>query len=168
MKITEPKLDNRSAQPYAGIRSQISMGELSAIIPRHIEEVAAWLAQQGVEPAGPPIIRYHSCPTDATMSGMLDIAIGWPVPAPLAGNDHITADTLPAGRYASLIFTGVENGIPGNAALIEWAQTNGIQWDSWDGELGEIFAGRVENMLDGPEDDPDPANWRTEVAILTA
>lgn len=38
MKITEPKLDNRSAQPYVGIRSQISMGELSAIIPQHIEE----------------------------------------------------------------------------------------------------------------------------------
>ena len=78
------------------------------------------------------------------------------------------ADVLPAGRYASLVYTGIENGITGNRALIEWAAAQGIQWDRWDAELGDAFGGRVECMLDGPEDDPDPANRKTEVAIKLA
>ena len=52
--------------------------------------------------------------------------------------------------------------------LIAWAAAQGIQWDRWDAELGDAFGGRVEFMLDGPEDDPDPANWKTEVAIKLA
>ena len=62
----------------------------------------------------------------------------------------------------------MENGIPGNAALVEWAEKQGVEWDHWDTELGDAFAGRVEYMLDGPDDDPDPSNWKTEVAIKLA
>ena len=166
--ITQPKLEDRKAQPYVGIRSQIPMQELPMVIPQRIGEVAAWLEQQSVEPDGPPLVRYHMCPASADMAGMLDIAIGWPVATALAGNDRIIADVLPAGRYASLVYTGVENGIKGNGALIEWAAAQGIQWDRWDDEKGDAFGGRVEYMLDGPEDDPNPANWKTEVAIKMA
>ena len=166
--ITQPKIDDRQQQPYLGIRSQVAMGELPTIIPQQIGEVAGWLEQHGAEPAGPPIVRFHACPTTAETAAMLDIAVGWPVAATLAGNDRIIADALPAGRYASLIYTGVENGIKGNAALVDWAAAQGIKWDSWDESLGEAFGGRVEYLLDGPEDDPDPANWKTEVAIKLA
>jgi hypothetical protein len=86
----------------------------------------------------------------------------------LTGNGRIVADSLPAGRYAALTFTGVENGIKGNAALIDWAATQGIQWDHWDDPIGDAFSGRVEYMFDGPDDDPNPSNWRTEVAIKLA
>lgn len=168
MKTTEPKLDNREAQPYVGIRSQVSMGEMPNVIPQHIGEVIGWLGQQGIEPDGPPIIRYHVCPTIADRAALVDMTVGWPVARLLTGNDRIAADALPAGRYASLVYTGVENGVPANGILIDWAKENGIQWNSHDVELGEAFAGRVEYLLDGPDDDPDPANWDTEVAILTA
>jgi effector-binding domain-containing protein len=166
--ITQPKIEDRTEQPYVGIRSQIAIRELPTIIPQHIGEVAAWLEQQRVESAGPPLVRYHSCPATPDMDGMLDIAVGWPIASALAGNHRIIADVLPAGRYASLVYRGVQNGIKGNAALIEWAAAQGIEWDHWDDELGDAFGGRVESMLDGPDDDPDPANWRTEVAIKLA
>lgn len=166
--ITQPKIEDRAEQPYVGIRSQLRMQDMPAVIPQHIGEVIAWLGQQGVEPAGPPLVRYHACPATADMAGMLDIAVGWPVASAVAGNGHIVAGMLPAGRYASLVFTGVKNGIKGNAALIEWAATQGIEWDHWDNQIGDAFAGRVESMLDGPDDDPDPANWKTEVAIKLA
>jgi effector-binding domain-containing protein len=165
---TQPKIDDRQQQPYLGIRSQVPMRELPTIIPQQIGEVAGWLEQHGAAPAGPPIVRFHACPATAEMAAMLDIAVGWPVATAMAGNDRIIADALPAGRYASLIYTGVDNGIKGNAALIEWAAAQGLQWDSWDVGLGEAFGGRVEYLLDGPEDDPDPANWKTEVAIKLA
>ena len=168
MKITEPKLEDRSALSYVGIRSQVSMQEMPNIIPQHIDEVIAWLGQQGIEPVGPPIIRYHACPTVAAGGSLVDIAVGWPVAAPAQGDSRIEADALPAGRYASLVYTGVENGVPANGVLIEWARDNGIAWNSLDDELGEAFVGRVEHLIDGPDDDPNPSNWRTEVAILTA
>jgi effector-binding domain-containing protein len=167
MKTTEPKLENRDALPYVGIRSQVAMQDMPNIIPQHIGEVAGWLGQQGVEPYGPPIIRYYMCPTVAGDAAQIDIAVGWPVARPLTGNDRIEASSLPAGRYASLVYTGVENGVPANGVLIDWARDNGIRWDSHDVEMGEAFAGRVEFLVDGPDDDPDPANWDTEVAILT-
>ena len=168
MKITEPKLEDRKVQHYVGIRSHVLMKELPDVIPQHIDEVIEWLAQQGVEPDGPPLLRYHACPTIPGPDAELEISVGWPVAVTLVGNRRITADILPAGRYASLIYSGVENGIKGNAALIEWANAQGLQWDRWDAANGDAFAGRVEYMLDGPEDDPDPANWNTEVAIKLA
>lgn len=164
MKITEPKVEARDAQHYVGIRSQIPMSELPNVIPQHIDEVMGWLEQHGAAPDGPPLIRYHVI----DMANKLDITIGWPVANPLSSSVRIIADVLPAGRYASLVFTGVENGIKGNGALLEWAAAQGLELDRWDDEMGDAFAGRVEYMLDGPEDDPDPANWDTEVAIKLA
>ena len=91
MKITEPKLEERTEQPYAGIRSRISMQELPNIIPQHIDEVAAWLEQQGVVLDGPPLVRYHVCPSVMGADAMLDITVGWPVANAPAANGRITA-----------------------------------------------------------------------------
>jgi effector-binding domain-containing protein len=168
MKVTEPKLENRPQQHYAGIRRQVAMQEMPNFIPQSIGEVIGWLEQQGVVPDGPPIVRYHVCPAIPGSSSLVDITVGWMVAKPLAGTDRIVTDALPAGRYASLIFTGVENGVPGNGVLIEWAAAQGIRWDSQDVESGEAFGGRVEYLLDGPDDDPNPSNWKTEVAIKLA
>jgi hypothetical protein len=168
MKTTDPKLENRKAQPYVGIRSDVTMQELPTIIPQCIGEVAAWLAQQGMKPDGPPIMRLHRCPPVPGPDASVDVTVGWPVADALAGNGRIAADVLPAGRYASLIYTGVENGVAGNGVLIDWAAGQGLRWDSWDTDKGEAFNGRVEYMVDGPDDDPNPSNWKTEVAIKLA
>jgi effector-binding domain-containing protein len=164
MKISEPKLEDRMEQPYMGIRTQVPMQELPVVIPQLLDEVFAWLGKQGVAPAGAPIIRYHII----NMESKLDIALGVPVASPLSGDSRVKASVLPAGRYASLVYTGVKNGIEGNKALLEWGAAQGIQWDRWDDENGDAFGGRVEHLIDGPEDDPDPANWKTEVAIRLA
>ncbi len=51
------------------------------------------------------------------------------------------------------------------SALIQWGKTNGITWDSWKIQSGDGFSGRIEHLIDGPEDDANPSNWRTKVAI---
>jgi hypothetical protein len=71
-------------------------------------------------------------------------------------------------RYASLIFTDVTKGVEGNKVLIDWAKEKGIEWDAWDDPKGHAFRSRYEIFIDGPEEDPDPTNWRTEVAIKLA
>jgi effector-binding domain-containing protein len=162
---TEPKIEYRVELPYAGIRTQIRHQEMgSGIIPQLHGEILAWLAEQEAQPAGPPFMRYSVI----DMADKMDIELGWPVAAFLTGNGRINADVLPAGRYASLIYTGVENGIKGNGVLIKWAEENDLAWDRWDDEKGDAFASRVEFYLTDPDDEPDMSKWETEVAIKLA
>lgn len=164
MQFTEPKIEQRGERPYVGIRAQVPLQMLEPAIPQFVDEVAAWLAQQGIEATGAPLIRYHVIDMDTE----LDITVGFPVSAAPKGDERIVAETLPAGRYAALIFTGVENGVRGNGALIGWIAEQGLQMDRRSDDEGEAFGGRVEYMLDGPDDDPNPSNWKTEVAIRLA
>lgn len=162
---TEPKIDNRTEQIYAGIRQNVTPQEMGGnIIPELIGEVAGWLKQHGIEPQGAPFMRYYVI----DMANTMDVEIGFPVAKPITGDDRVKPGVLPAGRYASLVYTDVTKGYEGNGVLIGWAEKNKIQWDRWDDPKGDAFRSRYEIFIDGPEDDPDPTNWRTEVAIKVA
>lgn len=162
--MTEPTLEDRSAQPYVGIRTQATMQELPVVIPQLLGEVFAWVGKRGVGPDGPPFIRYHVI----DMAAQLDIELGLPVASSVPGDGRVVGGMLPAGRYAALVYTGVENGIAGNAALLDWGAAQGLAWDRWTTERGDGFGARLESFLTDPEDEPDPAKWETEVAIRLA
>jgi effector-binding domain-containing protein len=164
VKMTEPKVEERPEQHYLAIRTQVGMSDFGEQIPLLTDEVYAWLNQHGVVPAGPPFVCYHVI----DMPGKLDVEMGVPVADAMAGNGRVMAGVMPTGSYASLIYTGVENGIAGNGALLDWGAAQGLTWDRWDDPKGDAFGGRVEYFLDGPEDHPDPATWDTEVAIRLA
>ena len=162
--IGEPKLENRSAQPYLGVRTQVGMDDLPTAIPQGLDEVFGWLGRHGVAPAGPPFIRYYVI----NMPGHLEIELGVPVATAVPGDDRVQAGVLPAGRYASLIYTDVKRGIEANGALLDWGAAQGLVWDTWAAPDGDGFGARFESFLTGPADDPDPAKWDTEVAIRLA
>ncbi|MBX3066314.1 MAG: GyrI-like domain-containing protein [Anaerolineae bacterium] len=162
--IGTPKIDERRELPYAGIRVQVPHTQFPTIIPQLIDEIYAWLGQHGVEGKG-PLMRYYVI----NMSGTMDVELGVEVDSPITGDDRVKAQALPAGRYAWLIYTGIgEKAVQGNGALINWAEESGIKWDRWDDPKGDAFRSRVEFFLDGPQDDPNPDNWRSEVAIKVA
>jgi effector-binding domain-containing protein len=165
MKTTEPKLDDRTEQPYMGIRTQVPVGEMgSGLIPRLHGEVIGYLKKQGIAPTGAPFIRYWVI----NMPGEMDIELGWPVASALPGDGRVAAGALPAGRYASLIYTGIMNGVAGNKALLDWGAQQGLMWDNWPTDAGDAFGARYESFLTEPDDEPDMAKWETEVAIRLA
>jgi effector-binding domain-containing protein len=165
MKLTEPKVDERPDVPYMGIRTQARVEELgSGLIPRLHGEVMEYLQQQGVGPNGAPFLRFHVI----NMADKMHIELGWPVAKALPGNGHVMPGVLPAGRYASLIYTGVTHGIPANQALMEWAEKQGLVWDTYESDHGDGFVSRYESDLTDPDDEPDMAKWETEVAIRLA
>lgn len=164
VRITDPEIDERRPQPYVGCSARVSVGQLPDVIPATLDTVFGWLGRNGAAPAGPPFVRYLVIDMDAE----LRIEIGVPVAGPVTGDDEVFAALLPGGRFASLVYTGVDHGLAGNRALIDWAAERGLRWDHGDDPNGGAFACRVEWLLDGPDDDPDPANWRTEVAIKLA
>jgi effector-binding domain-containing protein len=162
--IGTPKLEERTEQHYVGIRTQATMQELARVIPDSNSEVAAWLRKQGVAPAGAPFVRYLVI----DMEALLEIAVGFPVASALPGDEHVTAGVLPAGRYASLVYTGIDNGIEANKVLLFWGRDQGLEWDTWDTEKGSGWGARFETFLTNSQEEPDQSKWQTEVAIRLA
>lgn len=105
-----------------GIRTKATMQDLGTVIPQLHGEVFAWLGQRAVEPAGAPFTRYHVI----NMESELDIEMGVPVATPAPGDGRIRPGVLPAGRYAALVYTGVENGVAANGALLRWGAEEGL------------------------------------------
>ena len=77
----QPQIQPRAAQPYAGIPATVTMDTISTAVDSAFPELFGWLASQGIAPAGPPFIRYLVI----DMAGDLQIELGVPVSAPVAG-----------------------------------------------------------------------------------
>jgi len=162
--ISEPKLEDRAEQPYMAVRAQATMQTLDSAIPQGIGEVGAWLGERGIEPAGPPFVRYLVI----DMERLLELEIGFPVATAVPGDERVLAGTLPAGRYASLVYTDIDNGIQANYALLKWGEARGLMWDSWPADRGDGWGARLESFLTNPDEQPDRAQWQTEVAMRLA
>jgi effector-binding domain-containing protein len=164
--ITEPKIEHRNEQAYVGLRAQVTMQELGTLLPPLWGEVYGWLANKGLKPAGAPLWRYRVI----NMAAKLEIDVGVPVGRPVSGDNRIIADTLPAGRYAGLLYTGPYEGLmQATADLLAWAQNKGIFWDKWtEGSKGEGWRARIEHYLTDPREEPNSTNWQTELAFKLA
>lgn len=160
--ISEPKIEERAEQPYLGIRTQVSMQDFGTVIQPSFIELGEWMDKHGIEHAGPRMIRYHAIDS----AGNLDVEMAVPVAAHVQGEGRINRGTMPAGRYAKVLYTGDYDGLyNANSALVGWAENNGIAWDNWESERGDTFAGRAEWYYSDSHDGSDPATWETEIAI---
>ena len=160
-----PMIEQRAALPYAGIRMQFAMDGFTAAVDEAFPELFGWLADRGVQPAGPPFIRYHVI----DMPAELDVEFGVPVGAAAQGDDRVRPGVLPAGRYVTLRHAGPYDGlIASNAALQNWAKARGITFDSRDTDHGEAWHSRVEHYLTDPSAEPDPSKWQVDIAYLVS
>jgi effector-binding domain-containing protein len=164
--LTQPKLDQRKEQVYAAIRTAVPIPFGKYLQPLWAE-VDHWLRSQGIPltSSGPAIIRYLT--TD--MSKKLDIEVGFTIDKAMPGNDRIIVDVLPAGQYATLLYTGSFKGkgiYNATVALLDWATANHIVWDTSIKNDVEWWNGRVEFYLTDPAKEPDPKKYQTELAFL--
>src|SRR5215472_6532689 len=91
----QPQLRERAAQPYAGIRTSVTMDGLPAAVDEAFPELFGWLGGRGIEVAGPPFIRYHVI----DMQGELEIELGVPAGVTDVDGGRIRPGVLPGGRY---------------------------------------------------------------------
>lgn len=160
--IGKPKIDKRPKQTYMGIRTIAPFKGMFKEIDRIANDLNDWVHENKIKTAGPPFLRYHVI----DMRGFMDISYCVPVRKALPDDGKIKADAIPAGRYASLIYSG--GGISGNRALIEWVRAQGMDFDRWDTEQGDNFRGRYETYLTDPKIQPLKSKWKIEVAIKLA
>lgn len=160
--IGKPKIDKRLKQTYMGIRTIAPFKGMSKEIRRIAKELNEWVDENRIKTSGPPFLRYHVI----DMRGFMDISFCFPVRKALSNDGNVKAGELPAGKYASLVYSG--GGISGNRALIEWVRAQGLDFDRWDTAQGDNFRGRYETYLTDPKIEPRRSQWQIEVAIKLA
>jgi len=158
----QPKIETRPDQPYVGTRKVIAMREFDREIPAMTAAVSQWLDAHHVRPSGRPFLRYHVI----DMSERMDVELGIPTDQALATTGQVASQVLPGGRYAVLVYTGVDNAVSATKGLLDWIASQGEQPIAHASEQGEVFQARYEIYLTDPETEPDKRRWMIEVAIL--
>jgi effector-binding domain-containing protein len=163
-----PQIIERPPQPYVGVRESVTMSTLSSVAD-HVPVLLGWLAQHGETPSGAAFFRYLTI----DMERELEVEAGVPVAAPLdlaeGAASAVTARTLPGGRFVRAFFVGHPDGLENaTAELLQWAETQGLQWDRNDSPVGKRWGCRLEIYHSDPIEDPDMNTWRTELAFRLA
>jgi len=156
--LTTPRIVERPVTPYAAVAREVTIPFGDDIGPA-MSDVAGYLDGAGVADFGPALFKYNLIDMPR-----LEVEFGFQTPKLLAPKDGLVVAELPAGTYASLLYTGhYDNLMEVNAVLIGWAAHKGIAWDVEATAEGDRFGCRVETYFDPPVGDPE--TWRTEVAI---
>jgi effector-binding domain-containing protein len=162
---SNPVIEYRNAHPYAAIRMKVPI-PFGKVLQPAWSKVHSWLAGKGL-PHGPAIIRYLT--TDMTKE--LDIDVGFVIDQSIPGDSTITSGILPAGNYATLLYTGSYKGkgvYLANVAIIEWAAKNGVVWDTYTKDGAEWWGSRVEWYLTDLDLKTAPKDHQTELTFLVA
>ena len=171
--LTEPEVVEFAAQPYVAIRARTTMQTMDTVlVPLHPQVFGwlaernirpAWLAQPDAGPVGLPFWKYDVI----DMARELEVEVGVPVAAAAAGDERVLAGVLPAGRYATLRYTGHPDGmISAVAFLLEWARRQNLAFDAEPGAGGDHWASRLEAYETDP--DPDMNKWTTQLLFRLA
>lgn len=147
--LDKPQIVRTEAQLTTVIRLTIPRAEIQSVMGPAISEVMAVIAVQGIVPAGPVFSHHLRMDPD-----IFDFEVGVPVIAPVSATGRVKASQLPALTVARTVYHGPYEGL-GSAwgDLIEWITTEGHDPapDLW------------ECYVAGPESNPNPATWRTEL-----
>jgi effector-binding domain-containing protein len=162
--VTKPVVEYRAEQPYVGITELVTLESFEAV-ERRLTEVLAWLAAEGIEPAGPPFFRYHVI----DMFRRLEVEAGVPVATVVGTAGEIRAGVLPAGRYVTYTHTGApDTHIDVITAVFDWAAEHGLVWDKTPTAEGDAWGGRLASVLSDPGTTPPGAGLTTEFAFRLA
>jgi effector-binding domain-containing protein len=165
MTNTDPRIIDRVAQPYVAIRSSVPMSRLGSDLPPLIGEVFGWLRAREIDPADAPFWKYNLI----DMAHELEVEVGVPLATAVTGDERVITGILPAGRYATLHHVGHPNELmDATAALLQWADREGLSWDVTDTAPGERWAARLEVFLTNPDDEPDMSKWETDLVFKLA
>jgi len=137
----QPTIATRERQTYLAVATKVTM-EGFGVVDELTDEVFAWLDHHGVAPSGPPFVRIVT----SDMTAELDIEVGVLVDDPPAGDDRVIIGAVPAGSYATLIYTLTDENdhYQSNVEIQAWATNEGLEWDI-DRESGtDVWAGRIE------------------------
>jgi effector-binding domain-containing protein len=147
--LDTPQITQTIAQQTAIIRLTVPREDIRKVMGHGIGELMAAVTAQGITPAGPWFT--HHLRMDPRI---FDFEISVPVLAPVTAVGRVKPGALPAANVARTVYHGGYEGL--GAA---WAE-----FDAWIAAHGHTAGPDLwECYVVGPESNPDPAAWRTEL-----
>lgn len=150
---------DKPERAYAGIRLQTPFAGMFAVATRALKELRGWSRANGVADEGPYFLRYYHC----DMREIMEIEAGFLTGTAPTVHPRIKPGTLPAGRFASLVYRG--NGLRGNQALMQWGRDAGIAFEPIDPARAESYVCRYEAYLTDYRVEPRKLLWDVELSI---
>jgi effector-binding domain-containing protein len=148
--LEEPRIVETTVQPIAVIRLIVPRAEIQDVMDPAHRELQETVAAQGVAPTGPWFTHHLRMDPE-----VFDFEIGVPVAAPISPAGRVAAGEWPAATVARTVYHGSYEGLASAWGEFEaWIAAEGLTsaLDLW------------ERYLTGPESDPDPATWQTELS----
>jgi len=147
--LDKPEIAQTAEQATAIIRFTIPRNEIQNVMGPGYHELMAAITAQGIAPAGPWFTHHLRMDPET-----FDFELGVPISAPISAAGRVKAGQLPAATVARTVYHGDYEGL-GNA----WAE-----FDAWIAAEGHTPGPNLwECYVAGPESNPDPASWRTEL-----
>ena len=147
--LDTPHVTQTDAVQTAVIHLTIPRAEIVHVMGPGITELMATVAAQGIKTTGPWFSHHLAMHPDT-----FDFEIGVPVSAPVQAAGRVAPGSLPGGKVARTILHGNYDGLPGG-----WGEF--MQWIAAQGHKGAPDLWEV--YVKGPDADPDPATWRTQM-----
>jgi effector-binding domain-containing protein len=150
------ELEQRVRQPVAYRRTTVKLENLAQVQAKSLHEVWRAIEKRGLEPAGPPYVRYHTFGEVET-----DLEVGIPVREPGSGEPPVTAGDLPGGPAVTTWHLGAHDGLAAAYGRLQaWMEENhrdagGAAW--------EVYWWVDPNIEPDPSTWPNPTEWQTEL-----
>jgi DNA-binding transcriptional MerR regulator len=147
--IPQLRVEEVPARSYVILRDRVPMEELTRVIPRLIGETHAWVAENAGFHGAP--MALVAMPDD---EGVVDLEVGWPVPAPLDPPAPLESVTYEATRAVVHRHIGpMERLHQTYSALVQAMAAVGLR----------ATAPARESYETNPEEEPDTEKWVTEI-----
>ena len=118
------EVKEQPAQHTLSIRTRTAVENLPQAIGKAFGDVAQYvMGELGEQFAGPPFTAYYNMDMQD-----LDVEMGFAVLKKLSGKGDIQSSEIPAGKMATLLYTGPYSDMePAYNALFQWIQDNGYE-----------------------------------------
>ncbi|MCC6070583.1 GyrI-like domain-containing protein [Massilia sp. GCM10020059] len=147
--LETPHITQSAPQQAAVIHLTIPRDQIRAVMGPGIQEVIDTVVAQGIGPAGPVFSHHFSMQPDT-----FDFEIGVPVSRPVAPTGRVKPGELPGAKVARTVLHGGYEALPdGWGQFMAWVDEEGLPKAP---DLWEVY-------VKGPNLDPDPSTWCTEL-----
>ena len=149
-------VEEREPQPVSSIRRTVELAHLSEAQGESLRELWGSIQRRGVEPAGPPFVRYHTFGETET-----DLEVGVPMVEASSGEGQVAAGELPGGAALTTWHLGSHDGLgDAYARLDAWLKEHGREAD---GAAWEVYTWIDPGLEPDPSAWPAPSEWRTQL-----
>ena len=148
-RLDTPRVVDLPTRRLARLSLTVPRTEIQNVMGPGLQELLGTLERQGIAPAGPWFTHHLRMDPE-----VFDFEICVPVDTPVAATGRVRPGTWPEMRAVRTDYHGPYEGL-GEAwgRFDAWTATQGLRPA---GDLWECYA-------TGPEGNPDPATWRTEM-----